>query len=127
MITDQERAAALADLARLDSMASNDSNYLCSDFVDQHEATIRALLTEPQWRTIESAPRDGTRVIVAYPDFVTEAKYGDYRLEDETLNGWHFYDSEDPWYSVGFNDYPEPTHWMPLPKAPHGISGKEKP
>lgn len=65
-----------------------------------------------EWQTIESAPRDGTPVLVA----------------ERGPNGW--------WIDVGENMYDisdgpdkwrgressnvtcEPTHWMPLPEPP---------
>ena len=59
---------------------------------------------ESPWRSTESAPKDGTDVLVAYCDGVTVANcmfsptYGDMWMSDE----WEIF----------------PTHWMPLPAAP---------
>lgn len=72
-----------------------------------------------EWRTIESAPRDGTPVMV-YPDRrvgghgFTVAKYGSGHFggmpgEVRHLTGW---------ISEGFFMGPQPTHWMPLPEPP---------
>lgn len=64
------------------------------------------------WQPIESAPRDGTSVLVATAEgLVGEAK---------------FYPDNATWYWMGFDpsDYvdgsitPAPPHWMPLPPPP---------
>jgi hypothetical protein len=68
-----------------------------------------------EWKTIDSAPRDGTHVLLF--------------VEQKTIEGWWFegdpFDSE--WQVVGLSShgcgccsYPNkpPTHWMPLPKGP---------
>ena len=55
------------------------------------------------WQPIETAPKDGTRVIVLEGD-------GDVSLAD-------FYDGR--WfYSVAHDEMFDPTHWMPLPDPP---------
>jgi len=57
-----------------------------------------------QWQPIETAPRDGLRVIVYEPDqhFIAISRWwaGAFRVGD--LPGIDIY----------------PTHWMPLPAAP---------
>ncbi len=66
------------------------------------------------WRPIESAPRDGTLILLARGERVT---YGHWvRLEDaEDIDEpyWHSWDG-------GFLTDPEydATHWMPLPAPP---------
>lgn len=77
-----------------------------------------------EWRTIDSAPRDGTRVLVVdskgnidcakyepdsyeYEQFVRTAKDGNvYRTVKEECGWW------DSGISIA------PTHWMPLPEPP---------
>jgi hypothetical protein len=57
------------------------------------------------WQPIETAPKDGTRVMVFCPDRgVMEARF------NQTYGRWG-----DPVYSEWDC---EPTHWMPLPPAP---------
>lgn len=62
------------------------------------------------WRDIESAPKDGTRIIVMYDDCPTlpaHVELGKYR-EGYCCN------------TYGHRFSGEPTHWMPLPAAPLG-------
>ncbi|KQS55946.1 hypothetical protein ASG17_07800 [Brevundimonas sp. Leaf363] len=61
-----------------------------------------------EWRPIETAPRDGTYVILAEPD----GSVFEGRLTD---GGWYSRgnDASDHW---GGETYPD--HWMPLPAAP---------
>ncbi len=64
-----------------------------------------------EWQPIETAPRDGTRVLLylvyrndCLPPLNTEgAHVDDY--------GWH-------WMGKRANSAYRPSHWMPLPKAP---------
>jgi hypothetical protein len=84
-----------------------------------------------EWRSIESAPKDGTDVLVFAPevgvavlarfaapcDFMTEHEGRRYDISDED------WDAPD-WFAADFiqgcrltNDG-KPTHWMPLPEPP---------
>lgn len=59
------------------------------------------------WQPIESAPRDGTTVLLFAPGW------------DAPKTGWTY--GKDEWqdcpYSVARADY-APTHWQPLPPPP---------
>ena len=69
------------------------------------------------WRTMESAPRDGTRVLLAGKDIYGandpggprwRIDFGWYEPKGGTLReGW-----------VGLGTHYPPTHWMPYPKPP---------
>lgn len=62
-----------------------------------------ALTNAPQWLPIESAPSDGTRVLIFSNGAVLSAFF------DTDYDGWR----------VGREYYfYYPTHWMPLPAAP---------
>ena len=67
------------------------------------------------WQPIDTAPKDGTAVLVYCPHatpFQTVAKF--MRQEDPPWEGWvEIYDGEDIW---------PPSHWMSLPAAPIGDS-----
>jgi hypothetical protein len=74
---------------------------------------IIALLPKDEWRTMESAPRDGTAVLISEAgDFIPE------------IARWHV-------DLVGWmNEYSDrvslsPTHWRPLPAPPTLISQQE--
>jgi hypothetical protein len=72
-------------------------------------------MDERQWQPIETAPKDGTRVLVF------EATYG------MAVAAW---DSYWQWVERGAdyatevwgNGTIEPTHWMPLPQPPEHSS-----
>lgn len=75
-----------------------------------------ALATPVGWMPIESAPKDGTRILV-YPVYVR--RYG--RGERVTaLVYWHT--PANPRYEgswIGMGKTVRPTHWMPLPAPQH--------
>lgn len=58
------------------------------------------------WQPIETAPKDGTPILVWIDDHVAEVEWD----EDGWIGVW-----EDISSSSG-DDYP--THWMPLPEPP---------
>lgn len=61
-----------------------------------------------QWRPIEEAPKDGTPLLLFYPN-----------AEEKMAVMW-WYDFFDNWlgYYDGISPYGEPTHWMFLPQEP---------
>lgn len=64
----------------------------------------------PEWQPIETAPKDGTVVLLAGCRKPVAAAW----LEDE-IDYWHVDDNKrGPFALRG----PGPTHWMPLPKPP---------
>lgn len=83
------------------------------DFVDRVEY-IRADLV-PQWKPIETAPKDGTHIPLYFPSY-HEGKVDVYYFTEG-------YDYEGSWDGLeGYSpigDYEDqPTHWMPLPEGP---------
>lgn len=81
----------------------------------------RPAMSDPQttihggagWRPIETAPRDGTRVLVHQGGWVGEASFQD------DLNEWWR-----PWGLIAAAELSgveplNPTDWMPLPEPPH--------
>ena len=81
-----------------------------------------------EWQPIETAPKNGTEVLIWRPDAgVLLARYGclgDWLNENESLT---YSDSDlwaGDWFMADFisggrlsDEYP-PTHWMPLPPPP---------
>lgn len=96
-----------------------------------------------QWRPIESAPRDGTRVLLGRPDddggggvsvcgyWLDELADGvDYMGNDGGFTDVD-YQVFQPGRSFGMEAYKhagsQPTHWMPLPAPPRGAEREEAP
>lgn len=61
------------------------------------------------WRRIESAPKDGSLILLACADFVDAGKF------------WRSQSVRNPRSRWIWNGWPErdPTHWKPLPEPPH--------
>jgi hypothetical protein len=78
-----------------------------------------------EWQPIETAPKDGTRVIV-YPILVpslfrrtgrSDASY--MRPLEPAIAYWYGPESNGYWVGVHHRDAKtNPTHWMPLPEPP---------
>jgi hypothetical protein len=62
------------------------------------------------WRTIETAPKDGTPVLAYYAD--RPWRWAIVHWVPQYFDGawWGAQDDEGPLFA--------PTHWMPLPEAP---------
>lgn len=71
-----------------------------------------------EWLPIESAPKDGARVLLSNG-------HGAWMAEYRPIYG-SGYRPANPWFSVMLNHdhlpeagrYGQPTHWMPLPEPP---------
>jgi hypothetical protein len=101
-----------ADVARAESAKE----------IAEKDAEIERLKRVTEWQPIETAPKDGTEVIVSDGRDVFTARY---RLSNCA--------NDEPFFAVSgdgdfFNrgtdwnfepDYRWPTHWMPLPDAPN--------
>lgn len=61
------------------------------------------------WRPIESAPKDGTEVLLW--TMIVDVDMGPWRLAGRCTNHKHW------WTTVGSIAL-EPSHWMPLPEPP---------
>ena len=72
-----------------------------------------------EWQPIETAPRDGTLVILGSNKEVGEGSYVKYSGGGHKVDGWvlstdhHGLDH----YYADIMQHP-PTHWMPLPPPP---------
>jgi hypothetical protein len=68
-----------------------------------------------EWQPIETAPKDGTRILAYWPDIYANSS----AVQCETWWGpWG--NSKSTWQTVWeWADGPNcPTHWMPLPEPP---------
>lgn len=72
-----------------------------------------AVLAERQWRPIETAPKDGTMIMLGHPDFPAEAGWWEY---GSWFQGWCCGGHRSDMYGPSF----EPTHWQPVVAPPEG-------
>jgi hypothetical protein len=71
-----------------------------------------------QWQPIETAPRDGTKVLLFFPRWKDGRVIGSYDVVEQFRNGKREFRTEKwslPFFVVGEH---EPTHWVPLPEPP---------
>jgi hypothetical protein len=82
-----------------------------------------------KWQPIETAPKDGTRVLAYWPDVLAnnsatqvESWYGP-RGHEQMLLTWQSGEMQLVWQSAfEWADGPNaPTHWMPLPEPPEDV------
>jgi hypothetical protein len=76
-----------------------------------------------EWQAIETAPKDGTAILVYGPGLLREID-GNCAVARWLVREF----SAIPWWTVSdgkFGPYdlrgPSPTHWMPLPPPPSGV------
>ena len=75
-----------------------------------------------EWQPIETAPKDGTDVIVMYMHIETQCVFNAFYASE--VDGWEKRDVG--WWSyehgevsrILLNGFMTPTHWMPLPPPP---------
>ncbi len=70
------------------------------------EDAIRIWNGPSPWRPIETAPKDGSEMILSFGEHMTVGKW-----EQDFGGNWIESDSRDV-------IEPKPTHWMPLPEKP---------
>ncbi len=79
---------------------------------------MSSALNPEQWRTMETSPKDGSRILI-FDEAIFIASWDDNAVfeigENDIRPGWVIFDCEDPYYSFSLDD---PSHWMPLPEAP---------
>ena len=87
----------------------------------------------PEWQPIETAPKDGTNVLLTNGETVSQGVYefhAPYVRENRDLDGRYIsqdeFDGFDGWIDFVGGMLPEPTHWQPLPPPPNGITAKEQ-
>lgn len=75
------------------------------------------------WQLIETAPKDGTNILVwadgyQWPEVVRYEIYGDPTVEAEAGESGYWRFSEDLLADITHIDKDEISHWMPLPSSP---------
>jgi hypothetical protein len=75
-------------------------------------ATAIIMMARCEWRPLETAPRDGTAVLLFNPDW-------------DTLRVGIRYGEASSWQQPNGDLLPEPARWMMLPSGPSEESGPE--
>lgn len=114
MTTRKYSAGELADFLEYDVL----QNYMqATASVEDYETVEQAaeMLRSMEWRPIETAPKDGTPVILYVDDICIEGYWGvvDYDEINRPLCFWT--------YAGNAELYENPTHWMPLPAGPEVV------
>jgi hypothetical protein len=107
-----ERAAVPPDRERLVQRVLGWADRLPSGTWDRDLLRdVAAALRSPAdgWRTIESAPKDGTRVLVYRPRVVYDGITWMPEIDKDRWSGSSWWESR---------RIQQPTHWMPLPSPP---------
>ena len=81
------------------------SNIVTADFARQLEREL------PVWRSIESAPKDGTCILCFWTPKIGPVHAGCFATAMWGRFGWCDPDDDE-------DEFGEPTHWMPLPPPP---------
>ena len=71
------------------------------------------------WQPIETAPRDGTHILVLMEGAVIEAWWE--TGFEEWLGNWDCVTLPSHGCGCCYSSNAEPTHWMPLPAAPEVV------
>jgi hypothetical protein len=78
----------------------------------------------PEWQPIETAPKDGTSILIAGGTFDTnDEAYGNMPFEGVSIARWRLSMIGDHWQGEDCQAHDvwyvhKPTHWMPLPSRP---------
>lgn len=95
-----------------------EAKYLRSEYYKARESVVSAL-SPSAWQPIETAPKDGTPILVAHTSHCVEEAY--YHSGDKS---WQSANT-DPSDYVSGTIYPH--HWMPMPAPPLALSPAERP
>lgn len=117
---------------RIKELLRNEAEWM-QRFHDQKERAERAEAAQ-QWQPIESAPKDGTRILLAnVADDERDAYSTSGSWQDAEEDGIDYMGHDDGFCDVDFSAYrpgrsfgnpshqyesSQPTHWMPLPSPP---------
>lgn len=71
-----------------------------------------------EWQTIETAPKDGTEVLISSKNGIKVARYEPWAWSDKTRDAFQWFIALQEGNGGGTYAV-DPTHWMPLPLPPH--------
>jgi hypothetical protein len=80
--------------------------------------------SKSEWQPIETAPKDGTRILAVIPGFAVSIAWWFHDAQKWMTTDAEDYPDDESWnYTVANTEY-QPTHWMPLPAAPSQETGE---
>lgn len=85
---------------------------------DQMHAYARAALAAPQWQPIETAPKDGTCVMVWPPTWNDVASCAKWDRDEYVKRPRPYWRRIDDLGRASTSRDKPPTHWQPLPQPP---------
>lgn len=92
------------------------------DLLHQAQAENKQLRDAMQWRPIDTAPKDGTDVLVMYMHIDTQVVHNAFWIGEEFDDprdiGWWSYEHSEV-SRIKLDEWMTPTYWMPLPAPPH--------
>lgn len=74
-----------------------------------------------EWQPIETAPKDGTDVLLFFPTYKRQVHVGHYNIR-ETFTHGKLDSRSEGWITGliwGIGDQAEPSHWMAIPAGPN--------
>lgn len=107
-----ERVSQIVEMARTGMSYSEigatmgEQGYVIRNLLKRYGVYVtRKDVGQPRWQPIETAPRDGSTILVWF---------------DKAERHFMLYWFNDSWCFIGGNIRPsyDPSHWMPLPKPP---------
>ncbi len=113
--------AALIELA--ERMAGDEGRIFHFSPTEYRDVVCGLLAIVPRWLDIETAPRDGSQIMVSGGTFTVDTSWdmSPMKHEGPSICGW----INGPWGSDGWRGenaeghdnfwWYQPTHWMPLP------------
>lgn len=95
-----------------DHHSETNGTFECGELIVQ--AADRAIQNaKSDWQPIETAPKTGDRFVCLVP---MQYMRGNYKPD---ICHWEKGLNEPRFIFTGWSSKPQPTHWMPLPEAPH--------
>lgn len=82
--------------------------YLCGGPDEAYAIADSIMALLPGWQPIETAPKDGTRVLL-------------YRPGEQIIGYWWRGADDEYWNAARGLEFYGPTHWRSLPEPPEGI------
>ena len=75
-----------------------------------------------EWQPIETAPKDGTRIMVWPPTWIGTASCARWNEDRHAKNPRPYWSRIDDHGRITISREKQPTHWAPLPCGPNGES-----